>query len=117
VAEEPTKPRQQSELLKKLRERRAELEAEHEHQAKAEKRVAQDELIDAAVEWLQGRWGEGTQCPYCGNPNWEVGTPVDIALRSGEALSPHFPVMCTNCGNTVFINAIRAGLSPEPTDQ
>jgi hypothetical protein len=47
---------------------------------------------------------------------WSIGTPFEISLENGEALSPHFPVMCDNCGNTVFINAILAGLLPEPEE-
>jgi hypothetical protein len=61
MADDPSKPREQSQLLKKLRARRAELQAEHERQTRAEVRGAQDALIDAAVEWVQDKWGDGTQ--------------------------------------------------------
>jgi len=70
-------------------------------------------FIAAAVRWLERQWKPHRRCPYCEAASWSVGTPSAISLESGEALSPHFPVMCDNCGNTVFINAILAGLLPE----
>jgi hypothetical protein len=73
-------------------------------------------FIEAAVIWLEKQWGPQRRCPYCESNNWSVGTPFEVSLESGEALSPHFPVMCDNCGNTVFVNAIVAGLLPEPEE-
>lgn len=70
-------------------------------------------LLDQAVQWLQEKWGN-RPCPYCGHIEWEVGTPLEIGLSGGEAMSPTFPVMCGNCGQTAFVNAILAGLLPEP---
>jgi hypothetical protein len=70
-------------------------------------------FVNAAIEWLAAKWGDRHPCPYCGTDEWTVGVPVNLLLESRETLPPHFTVMCTNCGNTVFINAILAGLFPE----
>jgi hypothetical protein len=84
----------------------------------------QAEQIVKAIIWLEQKWTEARRCPYCGNPHWEVGTPVEITLGNPmfgtpiqSPMSPMFPVMCTNCGNTVFINAILAGVVPAPPPQ
>lgn len=74
-------------------------------------------LVQEAINWLRGKWGESSPCPYCGNLLWEIGTPLNIAQVEGKPLSPHFPAMCSNCGHTVFINAIRAGLAPEEDER
>jgi hypothetical protein len=79
-----------------------------------QQRAATDpELIQRAIEWLTQKWGPDPACPYCGGRGWEVGTPVEVRLLSGDAMSPAVPILCDTCGNTVFINAIRAGLIPE----
>jgi RNase P subunit RPR2 len=76
--------------------------------------LAAHQQISKAIEWVEERWGASRSCPYCDHDQWEISTPVEIPLRSGEAMSPAIPVMCSNCGHTVFINAIRAGLYPDP---
>lgn len=92
------------------------LQAEGEQTAQELESAAQEvqqTLLNAAIEWLAERWGPQQACPYCETTSWSVGTPFFVSLQSGESLSPHFAVMCDNCGNTVFINAILAGLVPE----
>jgi len=95
---------EESELFRRAKERAQEI------------RERRDRELRAAIQWLASTWQEGKHCPYCDNPSWEVGTPVEIALADGTNMSPHVPVMCTKCGNTVLINAIRAGVWRE-TDQ
>ena len=75
--------------------------------------ASDEELLDRAIAWLEERWGADRACPYCGTRAWQVGTPLEIPLADGSAMTPAFPVMCTFCGNTVLINAIVAGLVPE----
>ncbi len=71
--------------------------------------------LQAAIHWIEDKWGS-QPCPYCRQIEWQVGTPAEIALAGGEVMSPSFPVMCGNCGHTTFVNAIRAGLVPEPDE-
>jgi hypothetical protein len=70
-------------------------------------------LLESAIVWLQTNWGVDRRCPYCDRIQWEVGTPVALRTVGGEPITPSFPVMCGNCGQTTFINAVRAGLLPE----
>ena len=70
-------------------------------------------FIDGAISWLAAKWGNDRPCPYCGNPEWTVSLPFNLLLESRNTLPPHFSAVCTNCGNTVLINAIMAGLFPE----
>lgn len=74
-------------------------------------------FVGAAVEWLQERWGLETECPYCAHNEWSVGSPFEVSLENGQSLAPHFPVVCANCGNTVFVNAVLAGLIPEAYEE
>ena len=56
-------------------------------------------------------------CPLCGQKNWSVSTQVfqapeyhrDTLIANG-ATPPMIPLVCVNCGNTYFINAIVAKL-------
>jgi hypothetical protein len=73
-------------------------------------------LTEASVQWLEEKWGPERTCPYCGALDWVVSRPFNLLLESREALAPHFSVACTNCGNTVLVNAVVAGLVPTPAD-
>jgi predicted RNA-binding Zn-ribbon protein involved in translation (DUF1610 family) len=80
-----------------------------------ETQAQKERTISAGIQWLQDKWVT-LECPYCSSTAWEVGSP--FVLRTTTAvLTPHFPVMCSNCGNTVLVNAVRAGLMPEPPDE
>jgi hypothetical protein len=72
----------------------------------------ESQILQAAIAWIEEKWGD-QQCPYCQHVEWQVGTPLEITASNGEVMSPAFPVMCGNCGHTTFVNAIKAGLSPE----
>jgi hypothetical protein len=71
-----------------------------------------ERLLDGAIAWVRQKWGEERPCPYCGDSEWEVGTPFELARGSSDAVALAFPVVCSNCGNTTLINAGRAGLAP-----
>jgi hypothetical protein len=84
---------------------------------------AQVELWEKTVAWLETKWsrsdGEAAPCPYCGTRQWSVGLPTLPVTYSGPpfaGFAPVVPVMCLNCGNTVFINAILSGLLPPPSN-
>lgn len=66
--------------------------------------------------WLKENW-KNWACPYSGHTHWEIGqTIVQAVAFTGGGLSiggPVYPlivVTCSGCGNTVFINAIKAGI-------
>ncbi len=78
------------------------------------------EQQDKAIQHLNSKWINKT-CPVCQGNTWDVHPELyemrqfnggDMVL--GGPLIPLLVVECTNCGNTISINAIRAGVvSPE----
>ena len=74
------------------------------------------------IYFLQNKWGDSI-CPYCHGNNWDVPDKAfelrefnkgDLKIGGPEgAILPVVPITCTNCGNTVFINALLAGLVEE----
>lgn len=73
--------------------------------------------IDLAVHWLEEKWGPDRNCPYCDTAAWSVSRPFNLLLESRETLAPHFSVLCTNCGHTVLVNAVLAGLFGDPAEE
>jgi hypothetical protein len=69
------------------------------------------------ISHLSAKW-QGRACQMCGTNKWTVSDSIfelreynqgDLVL-GGSPLIPVVPVTCNNCGNTVFVNAITAGL-------
>lgn len=92
----------------------AELLREHEVKEAANREAElereRETLLDEGIAWLNEKWGEDPKCPYCSNETWEISGPFSIPIGEVEAfLSPVFQVMCSNCGQTVLVNAVRAG--------
>jgi hypothetical protein len=86
---------------------------EHSERINAAAQEIREQLWDAAIAWLQEKWGDSRPCPYCNTDEWTVGTPLDDVLDSmSERVSAYFPVTCNNCGHTVQINAVMAGVLP-----
>ncbi len=80
----------------------------------------QVEQYEAAVKWLREKWigDPAPQCPYCHARSWSVGIPLRLSTagrsepgRSG-AMAPMFPVVCLNCGHTLFVSAVVSGITP-----
>jgi len=69
------------------------------------------------IEYLQAKWG-GKSCPMCGKTDWSImGRVYELReygetglVLGGNTIVPIVPVLCKNCGNTVLVNAIIAGL-------
>ena len=74
-----------------------------------------------AVEWLDKHWGADWHCPICGNSDW-MGEEQVMELRPFNEgrlggpgpVIPLFVIICSTCGNTLFFNAILAGLVEKP---
>jgi len=69
------------------------------------------------VNHLKEKW-KGKPCPICGAGNWNVSDSIfelreynqgDLIVGGGPII-PVVPVTCDNCGNTVLVNAIKAGI-------
>lgn len=72
---------------------------------------------DKMLEHLKSKW-QGRPCQMCGIGNWNISDSIyelrefnegQLALGGGPII-PVVPITCDNCGNTVFVNAIKAGL-------
>jgi hypothetical protein len=81
--------------------------------------------VDVAklIAHLNRKWGANRPCPMCGTHEWHVQEAIfqlpDFVPNSfsvGGPVIPVVPVICANCGNTVLVNAIGAGLV-EPTEK
>lgn len=73
------------------------------------------------IEHLKEKW-KGRSCQMCGVGNWNVqDTAYEVrqfsqgGLVVGGPVIPVVPVVCTNCGNTVLVNAIIAKAIEPPT--
>lgn len=68
-------------------------------------------------EHIQKRWGP-VSCQMCHQGKWAVGDKVfelrefcHGAIKIGKGpIIPVIPIVCTNCGRTVLINAVTIGL-------
>lgn len=71
---------------------------------------------EKVIKHLQEKW-KGARCSMCGEGSWAVQDSAfqmtefsHGGLAIGGPVIPVVPVMCSNCGNTVLINAILAGV-------
>ena len=69
-----------------------------------------------AIAHLQDKWGS-RPCPMCGKGPWNVQTSTyqlteynEEGFVVGGPVIPVLPVVCRNCGHTVLVNAIVAGV-------
>ena len=74
------------------------------------------------LQHLNTKWS-GRPCAQCGAATWQV-QDVIFELRGfsggslvlGGPIIPLIPVTCSNCGNTILINAILAGAVERTTE-
>lgn len=67
---------------------------------------------DKIKKVLVEKWGNKS-CPMCNNNNWNIQDRCFQLMQYnkgsmvvGGPVIPIIPVTCTNCGNTVLVNAI-----------
>lgn len=71
-----------------------------------------------ALTWINSKWPVKT-CEVCHANQWELSDFMVAAPRFeggiviGGQIAPHLMVMCKNCGNTKFFNAVIMGLVKE----
>lgn len=69
-----------------------------------------------AVAYLNEKWSTAHSCPICTANDWNVSEIVELRpftggnLVVGGAVYPLLQVVCNNCGYTLLLNAIIAGL-------
>ena len=80
---------------------------------------------DKLIRFLQEKW-QGRTCPMCQHGNWNVSEQVfemrefndgNLRLGGNSSILPLIPVTCSKCGNTIFVNAIVAGLVKNNVDK
>jgi predicted RNA-binding Zn-ribbon protein involved in translation (DUF1610 family) len=70
------------------------------------------------TEHLKAKWK--FPCPMCRSNEWTLNGYVALPLADqpntiiigGGAVLPAVAVVCRNCGNTVLVNAVIAGIQP-----
>ncbi len=75
------------------------------------------ELQQKAIEWLQKKTNNKMGCETCGSSHWSVQdhivTPIVLqnnSIQLGGVSYPQAMVICNNCGNTKYYNAVMMGL-------
>ena len=76
------------------------------------------EIQQKAIKWLSEKKQNKGRCEVCGQSHWFVPDQIVAHVnREGGSLQigggysyPHFLNICTNCGNTKFINAMLSGV-------
>ena len=68
-------------------------------------------------DFLNSRWESPFKCSYCGKNEWIISDSLfqliefnDGNLVIGGDIVPIIPVSCSNCGNTVLVSAVVAGI-------
>ncbi len=80
--------------------------------------------IKNAISQINSKWSNAA-CPMCGHKTWsasdDIYSPTVIGqnggLNIGKGLLPLLPVICTNCGNTIFVNIKVLGCIDEDNTQ
>ena len=76
---------------------------------------------EKVLNHLKDKW-KGKPCPLCGVGNWNISDSVyelrefhdgNLVLGSGPIM-PIVPVTCSNCGNTIMVNALLSGAVGQP---
>jgi len=75
------------------------------------------EQEDKAIKWLKTKMvASNLSCEVCHTKSWTVLNDIVApmifdkgAMKTG-AITPQFMIMCQNCGNTKYFNAIVSGV-------
>jgi hypothetical protein len=78
------------------------------------------EDLKKVFDWVISRWGPTRACPYHPETptHWQIGDIVQTLPYAGGnvvlggRIYPLVTIICMTCGNTVFLNAVVAGLVP-----
>jgi len=74
-----------------------------------------EEKQQVAINWIKAKSPEMT-CECCGKKDWQLGKDIVVPINfnggmlQGGQIYPHFLVICSNCGNTKFFNAVITGV-------
>lgn len=77
------------------------------------------------IKYLEEKWGRGKHCSMCNESQWIISDKIfelrefkggSLVLGGKTPIFPVIPAICGNCSNTLFINAINAGLLNIPKE-
>ncbi|MBX9585833.1 MAG: hypothetical protein K2X50_01115 [Gammaproteobacteria bacterium] len=85
---------------------------------KAKPVSTENEVQQLALQWLSAKWpDENRVCEICNSKNWNIAQDLvtPIRFKNGTIFldGPSYPqivVVCNNCGNTKYFNAMIAGM-------
>jgi hypothetical protein len=68
------------------------------------------EQNDKAIQWVKDHWNDKS-CEICGKKEWHIPPDVvtPVIYQGGFAIGqayPQFMLICKNCGNTKYFNAV-----------
>lgn len=77
-----------------------------------------EEQLQIVIEKLKGFAPDGIICPVCGNKKWNLLNLVyelkeyekEENLIGKKTVIPLISLLCKNCSNSLFFNAIRLGI-------
>lgn len=79
------------------------------------KQFFDEEKQKKVTTWLENKWPNKV-CDICNSQNWSVVDFISAPSRYekglvlGGKIAPQITVVCNNCGNTKFFNAVVIGL-------
>jgi len=88
-----------------------------------------DSEKEAVAQWYKANAPNDAVCPVCQTKNWTVfdnfvtpivvGSPQrnEVRIFGPTVMYPHFMLSCKQCGNSLFINALKAGIIKLPTTE
>ena len=78
---------------------------------------------DKIMAFIRSKWSPAFSCPCCGNKNWTAAPKIfqimeyvpggGLVLGGSTSVFPIVALNCTNCGFSLFINALTAGAFEE----
>jgi hypothetical protein len=80
------------------------------------------EQMRALIAFVNERWSGNAACRQCGQNNWSIDSyvlhplsPAPTTVTLGAGVLPSAAFVCKNCGNTLFVNLVVAGVVPGKT--
>lgn len=86
---------------------------------KEAKKILKKDMRYLALKWLDEKWPVDKQiCDICGSTQWTIGEEMvtTIVVSKAKIINlngntyPNFVIICNNCGNTKYFNAVIAKL-------
>jgi len=82
-----------------------------------------EENTQKLLQWIQSKQKGDFTCPLCKEKSWEIQDRLvappgfGVGLLLGGTVYPQAMVICKNCGNTQYFNAMMAGIVEKKEDK